>query len=216
MNLMSQLHNGKQKAAAKAQARHDAFIAQYLDRLAEQPLDEAATPRISLIARSPLSPVAAALLARSDDLKPHRPSVSAIFAELGPEGAIAEFREGIAGLDVPAGTGEPIRWARNTRLHEAHEQLLLGTDMCWSGDCMRREPGKPDSLDLFETQAPKAVRLGVLAFDAIWAISQQVPASRLGVTSAAGSPSPRTQSDEERLSLLSGRQKTARMNPPVR
>lgn len=213
MDLTSQLHNGKQTAAARAQARHDAFITQYLEWLAGRPAGEPADLRVSLIARSPQSPAAAALLARREELRPLGPSVSAIFAELGPEGAIAEFCEGIAGLDSPAAARERIRWARNACLRDAHEQLLLGTEMCWSGDCMRREPGKPDGLDLFETQAPKTVRLGALAFDAIWAISQPVPGSRLGNADAAGSPAAQAQDSEEQLSALSARRKTERANP---
>jgi hypothetical protein len=44
---------------------------------------------------------------------------------------------------------------------------------------MRRDPGKRDGLDLFETDAPDTVRLGALAFDAIWSISTPVPGWRM-------------------------------------
>jgi hypothetical protein len=35
--------------------------------------------------------------------------------------------------------------ARHPRLVEAHEQLVLGPETCWIGDCMQRDPAKCDA-----------------------------------------------------------------------
>jgi hypothetical protein len=52
---------------------------------------------------------------------------------------------------------------------DAHEQLLLGSRMCWSGDVMRRSEERINSLSIFEKDAKKQVSLGRMAFETIWA-----------------------------------------------
>lgn len=179
MNLMAKLNTKKKSAKASAQERHSAFIARYLESLAAQPGASAEARHISIIARSPNSPVIAALVSHRENLKQLGISVQAIFSEMKPETALAEFAATLSELRDGDEAHRNLRWARNACLMDAHEQLILGTTLCWSGDCMRREPGKCDSLDLFEVDAAGAVRLGNLAFDAIWSISQTVSASRL-------------------------------------
>ncbi len=53
---------------------------------------------------------------------------------------------------------ELIRWARNPRLLDAHEQATSGAAMCWSGDAMRREADKRNALSLFDEEAPGGPR----------------------------------------------------------
>ena len=74
---------------------------------------------------------------------------------------------------------ELIRWARNPRLLDAHEQVTYGETMCWSGDAMRRDADRRNALTLFDEEAPDTVRLGRLAFEALWAVSALVPERRL-------------------------------------
>lgn len=179
MNLMAKLHNKKKTAKASAQERHIAFISRFLESLTAQPDASTETRHISIIARSPGSPVIAALISHRESVKQLGISVQAIFAEMTPDTALAEFAATLSELHGGDEAHRNIRWARNACLKDAHEQLILGSSLCWSGDCMRREPGKCDSLDLFEVDAAGAVRLGNLAFDAIWSISQTVSASRV-------------------------------------
>lgn len=174
MNLIAQHQNRKEILAdmtCAALARHDTFIGQYLDWLAGQSGQDRLTRQISMIAHSPASPVARAILARCNDLKRNHTSIAVIFAEMGSEGALDEYSEAIAGLPTGTAGGGWIRLAQNACLGDAHEQLILGTEMCWAGDSMRRKQGHRDALALFETKAPKAVRIGTLAFDAIWSIA---------------------------------------------
>lgn len=179
MNLMAKLHTKKKIAKTSAQERHSAFIARFLESLKVQPGATTQVRHISIIACSPGSPVIAALVSHRESLKQLGVSVQAIFAEMTPEPALAEFGATLSELQDGDEAHRNIRWARKACLKDAHEQLILGTTLCWSGDCMRREPGKCDSLDLFEVDAAGAVRLGNLAFDAIWSISQTISASRL-------------------------------------
>lgn len=213
MNLMSRLQGKKESTASKALARHDAFIGQFLERLSSRRKNEPAERYVSIIARSPASPVVSAIVARRDDLRERGASVQAIFADLGPDGLLAECADTLAGLCIGSDARESFRWARNACLMDAHEQLILGTSMCWSGDCMRREPGKVDALDLFESDAPKVVRLGTLAFDAIWAISDPVPAARLRGAASAKPSASYAARDQGRLSAFSFLRKPERANP---
>lgn len=208
MNLLSQLQPRKANAVKQAIARHDAFIEKFVEQLSRRSGADSADRHVSIIARSPASPVVSAVLARAEDLKSCGVTIQVIFAEFGPDGMMADCARTLAGLYTGSDARDSFRWARNICLMDAHEQFILGTDMCWSGDCMRREPGKIDALDLFESDAPKMVRLGTLAFDAIWAISERFPASRLRTAAAkAATTEPR---EEERLSAFSFLRKSER------
>lgn len=209
MNLLSQLQPRKANAIQQSIARHDAFIGAYVEAMSVQPAPEACEREVTVIARSPASPVVRAVMARGDDLRRCGARVKMIFAELGAEGQIAECAESLEGLHTGAGARESLRWARMACLMDAHEQLILGTAMCWSGDCMRREAGKVDALDLFERNAPKSVRLGMLAFDAIWAICELVPTSRFR-SAPAKAAALRTPDLEDGLSALSFLRKSER------
>ena len=78
-----------------------------------------------------------------------------------------------------ASAHELIRWARNPRLLDAHEQVTYGDIMCWSGDAMRRDADKRNALTLFDESAGDAVRHGRLAFEALWTSCALVPKGRL-------------------------------------
>jgi hypothetical protein len=212
MNLMSRLQSKKKSTAGTAMMRHDAFIGEFLDRLSSKRKPDPTERYVSIIARSPASPVVSAVIARRDELTERRAGVQAIFADLGPDGLLAECAEALDGLCIGFDARESFRWARNACLMDAHEQLILGTSMCWSGDCMRREPGKVDALDLFEIDAPKVVRLGTLAFDAIWAISDPVPSARLRTATRAKPSASYGGHDDGRLSAFSLLRKPERAN----
>ncbi len=212
MNLITRIHNENDSEAGLAQARYSEFFTHYFERVSAQPKRDMDVRQVSIIARSPESPVVGATLLQSGELKRHGISVRAIFADLGPDGALLEFGDAIADLADKTDARDLVRWARNSCLKEAHEQLILSADMCWTGDCMRRQPGKRDSLDLFETEAPQVVRLGVLAFDAIWTISETVPLSR--ITTMPVKPSAAyAAGHEDHLSAFSFLRKPNRINP---
>jgi hypothetical protein len=179
MRLFSHLRQRQYEAATLAVTRQDGMFECYLDWLAAHPDHGPAERAVTILARSPMSPVIRALIGRVDSLKAGGISARALIARIDPEDALREAVDAVAALNPDRPVGELVRWANNTCLLDAHEQLTLGSSMCWSGDMMRRDPGKRDGLDLFETEAPQTVRLGALAFNAIWSIAAPVPASRL-------------------------------------
>jgi hypothetical protein len=61
-----------------------------------------------------------------------------------------------------------IRWARHPRLIEAHEQLVLGPETCWIGDCMRRDPGKCDAYENYVEDCGEAAGCAAVSFERLW------------------------------------------------
>lgn len=101
-----------------------------------------------------------------------------ILAKLEPELDLKQLFAALSELAPHAPAHELIRWARNPRLLDAHEQVTYGDAMCWSGDAMRRDAERRNVLVLFDEDAA-AVRLGRQAFAALWQASVPVPAHRL-------------------------------------
>jgi hypothetical protein len=106
-------------------------------------------------------------------------SAKVILAKLEPEGDLKQLFASLSELAPQEPASELIRWARNPRLLDAHEQVTYGETMCWSGDAMRRDADRRNALTLFDEEAPDTVRLGRLAFQALWAASSLVPERRL-------------------------------------
>jgi hypothetical protein len=106
-------------------------------------------------------------------------SAKAILAKLDPDDELKQLFAALSELSPGQPASELIRWARNPRLLDAHEQVTYGDVMCWSGDAMRRDADKRNALALFDEKAPETVRLGKLAFAALWGASALVPAGRL-------------------------------------
>ena len=161
-----------------APARHAKIFDHYLAWLDEPSKPDHRHLTISIIARSPTSPVILAFVEYAEKLKAYDVAVRAIIAQTEPAEPLRDLTKSLLALSGESQTGELARWANKTCLLDAHEQMTLGPAMCWSGDAMRRQPGKCDGLDLFETEAPQTVRLGVLAFEAIWLVCEKLPGQR--------------------------------------
>lgn len=148
------------------------LIDSYLRYLRRAPSEEASDYGITLIARSPASPVAGALAAKAGELGRQQVSARLIFAKPAPTEALDEVLHAVK----PVFRGESIpvrvRWAHNPGLLDAHEQMTLGANICWSGDAMRRSPQRRGALEIAEEDSPAAVRHAALAFSALWAASK--------------------------------------------
>lgn len=142
---------------------------------------EGAKPDTSLtmILRAADSDPAKALIGVKGALRNCGVRVKVILARIEPEDDLRQLFAGLCELAPQQGASELIRWARNPRLLDAHEQVTYGEAMCWSGDAMRRDADKRNALTLFDEAAPDTVRLGRLAFEALWAASSLVPERRL-------------------------------------
>jgi hypothetical protein len=122
-----------------------------------------------LIARSISSPVFRALAAIAASGQLHRP-VKIILAST--DGCEA------GGPTDAARFASAIRIARNPRLLDAHEQLVLGPNTAWIGDCMRREPEKRDAWECYaDTCSETALRAGV-SFERLWAMCEPTGGAR--------------------------------------
>jgi hypothetical protein len=149
---------------------------QMMSRFVEQAEAGAA---LTMLLRSPEADPATALIGMTGALERKGVRARVILARIEPDGDLKKLFDALASLAPHAAAHELIRWARNPRLLEAHEQVTYGETMCWSGDAMRRDADKRNALTLFDEEAPEAVRLGRLAFEALWAASAPVPKGRL-------------------------------------
>jgi hypothetical protein len=108
-----------------------------------------------------------------------------IVARLDHEDELRQLFASLSELAPQVPPSELIRWARNPRLLEAHEQVIYGAAMCWSGDAMRRDADRRNALSLFDEDAPDRARLARLAFASLWAASSPVPERHLSGLIAA-------------------------------
>jgi hypothetical protein len=143
---------------------------------------------LTLVLRSASSDPALALLSMKDELLGVRIRAKAIVAKLEPEDGMRQFFSALSELSPNEPANELIRWAKNPRLADAHEQVTCGNSLCWSGDAIRRDAGKRNALALFDEHSPDAIRRTTRAFAALWNASTRVPPARLS-SAAMGRPS---------------------------
>jgi len=189
METMSEQTQSSQDAAAAAFTRQKRFFDHYLAWLSEVEKPNSADAHVFVMARSPASPVIRALIDRAEQLRLQNVRAKAIVAHLEPAATLKELMRTLNRLAGEANTCDLVRWFSGTSLLDAHEQLVLGSSMCWTGDAMNREPGKCDALDLFEQAAPVRVLYGVSSFARIWPICSGLSrkSARNSVVSAATS-----------------------------
>jgi hypothetical protein len=124
---------------------------------------------IQLIARSAESPVAKAIAAAAAEIAAGGHRLRVIVAQPGRDAPA-----GWALCDTGAADCE-VRWARDPRLVEVHEQLVLGPRTCWTGDSMRRDPAKCDALETFTDDGAEAAGTAAASFERLWAASEPLP-----------------------------------------
>jgi hypothetical protein len=142
----------------------------------------------TLILRSATSAPALALVRMKDELERAGISAKVILAKLEPQEELRQLFMSLTRLSPREQPSQLIRWARNPRLLDAHEQVTYGDAISWSGDAMRRDADRRDALTLFDEATPDMARLARLAFEALWAASLAVPERHL-VGSSATKPS---------------------------
>jgi hypothetical protein len=119
---------------------------------------------ISVIARSLHSPVARAIGALAAEIAAAGHSVRMLL--LKADGVAAPdsfaFPQAAARLDCE------LRLARDPRLIEAHEQLVLGSSTCWTGDSMRRDPSACDAYEDFIDDCAQIASGAASTFERLW------------------------------------------------
>lgn len=123
---------------------------------------------ITVVARSAESPVARTIVASGAEIAARDIVVRAIFAQLEPEKTNVGWS--VAGPEVAF--RRELRWARNPRLADAHEQLVLDGETCWVGDCMRRDPVRRDAFEHFINGDAMTSATLALSFKRLWQASE--------------------------------------------
>jgi hypothetical protein len=134
--------------------------------------------QILVVARSLNSPVVKALTALGDELAAVRLTVRLILAHFDQEPQ--DWGRNVA-------FAHELRWARHPRLIEAHEQLVLSPEICWIGDCMRRDPEKCDAYESFVEDCGEATGCATVSFERLWQASEPLVA-RASLGTAPGGP----------------------------
>ena len=178
MGLLSQFSSKAELHRRETIKRFDDYIESYFSRI--ESLEGAAHDdlMVTLVARAPDSPVTDAVRRHADRFGALGLELRVIFANIEPASVFSGFVEMAGMYNGQNCLDASIRWAKNPALLDAHEQLVMGTGHCWSGDVMRRSSDVRFSLDLFEAEGGNAVRLGTMAFDGLWSASVNIPKSR--------------------------------------
>jgi hypothetical protein len=170
--------------------RLGAFIARGLDGIAA-PAHHAEPPpaqhAVLVIARSVQSPVVKSVGSLAREIATAGCAVRIILARSERSGPV----------DIPiamqTATLCQVRLARNPRLIEAHEQLVIGARICWTGDTMRRDPATCDAYESFVEDCPEIAAAAASTFERLWGdaepLSGPLPAAAaLGTPKAIVSP----------------------------
>lgn len=119
-----------------------------------------------LMALSAESPVARAIASLAAEIAEAGVLVEAVFARLDASSCGAT----VLGL----GSHASIRRATDARLLDAHEQLVMGPETVWIGDCMRRDPAKRDAYECYSEGCDVTSAWAKRSFERIWAGAQPV------------------------------------------
>ena len=144
------------------------FVCQHL-----QGADGGNAGHLLIVARSLESPVIKALAGLSHEIAAAGRSARVILAYIDREAMAEEWARTIT---FP----HEIRWAKHPRLIEAHEQLVLGPETCWIGDCMRRDPAKCDAYESYVEGCGEAAGCATVSFERLWLACQPLVSQSLG------------------------------------
>lgn len=137
------------------EARLKAFVSRHLEASRNEG-DATGDITYRLLALSAESPVARALDAMAPELVTAGIKVEIVLVRhtKSDEAASLKFAD--------------CRFATDIRLLDAHEQLVLDTQTAWVGDCMRRDPLKRDTFEVFCDRCTTTAGNAARSFDHIW------------------------------------------------
>jgi hypothetical protein len=147
-----------------------AFVQRYTTQI--DATINARSRELQIVARSMESPVVQAVAGLGEELADKGYKVRMILAQLDAESKPASWSHD--GRTVAF--AHEVRWARHPRLIEAHEQLVLGPETCWIGDCMRRDPLKSDAFENYIEDCGEAAGCAAVSFERLWVASEPLTA----------------------------------------
>lgn len=190
-------------AGTRSENGHLSYFTEYFRWLDEHKPADPAERRITIIAKSPSSPVILTVDAMADELAARQVSVQVVFSDVDPERELHAAWKVIARLSKGRDHADLMRWASQSGILEAHEQMVMGRTMFWLGDAMRREPGRRDGFDLFETFADEKCSLGSKSFEAMWNFATPLPSWMLREASERRASASYAGPDHRALATLS-------------
>ena len=168
----------------------EAKLRDYISAALNARRDSALSPfgeTFTLLARAPDSPVAQAVLAMSAEIAAANIAIRVVFFETEP---MSEDTVQASLLDV---SGIELRMLTDLRFAAAHEQLVLGREQAWIGDCMRRDPMKRDAFEMYHDADAAIAGHASASFAKLWdkstPLSRVVAASVTANVILAGQPS---------------------------
>jgi hypothetical protein len=141
-----------------------------------------------VVARSLESPVVRAIASLGHEIAAAGLAVRIILAHIDRDALLDEWGRGVAFM-------HEIRWARHPRLIEAHEQLVIDTETCWIGDCMRRDPTKCDAYESIVEGCGEAAGCAAVSFERLWTTCQPLLSRAVGRGVDAMGPGPMPPTD---------------------
>ena len=149
-------------ARTDKEVRLKEFISEALINRADDPdLKEPVT----LIVRNVASPAAVALNAVLSEGWCYVPAVRVIVFDKAVDTASASL------LDVEHAE---FRHLDDRRFGAAHEQLVIGKQRVWIGDCLRRDPTKRDAFELYYAADATTGATAATSFDRLWALAKAI------------------------------------------
>jgi hypothetical protein len=172
MSFLSDFDGMPPLSPLQAASRFDAYFDVYGLSLQQEASEGQRS--VTLIARSPASPVAQALAINLSRFEPQSVEVGIIFAQIAPAEALNLMLQALRSACGRA-PETIIRWAKNRALLDAHERLTLGHTLCWTGDSMRRPEDSRSVIDRVDEDDPAVLAESRASFAALWKASKPLP-----------------------------------------
>ena len=179
MGLLTEFSSKAELHRRETAKGFDEFILSYLAEIEASMCPRSEALKITLVARSAGSQVAQAVARHIDRFTVLGIELQVIFANIDPSPILADFVEMTGLLNGQNRLYSTIRWAKIPALIDAHEQLVLGTSHCWTGDAMSRSPDIRYSLELFDRKGGRSVQNGLMGFASLWSLCATIPKFRL-------------------------------------
>jgi hypothetical protein len=158
------------------------FIYQHLSSASAGGGDASHATHLLIIARSLESPLVKAVTGLTHEIAAAGLSARMILAQVDRERLPEEWGRTIT-------FSHEVRWAKHPRLIEAHEQLVLGPETCWIGDCMRRDPAKCDAYESYVEGCGEAAGCAAVSFERLWLACQPMVSQTARRVSGGMAPS---------------------------
>lgn len=136
------------------------------ERLDTEGLRTNKTGYCQIIARSPSSPVVQAAVSMGDDLAKAGIIVQLILASDQSDDETAAT----PAMDMLSHVGS-CKKLNDTRLLDAHEQLVMDHSSAWIGDSMRRDPLKTDAFENYAKDNDDVVKWALSSFAELWRLA---------------------------------------------